>query len=729
MISSKINSNVLFNIYKSLFDNNHDACYALDLEGNFILCNNATTKIFGYTQDEAHGMSIASIIHGKDLKKALYYFNSVKDGNSENFEIAIINKNGIKVDLYITIIPIIIESQVCGLVGMAKDISSKKNLETLLNGQNKALEMIAKGAPFKDVLNTIIEDIEKTSDGGICSILLVDQNKKVLVNGASPNLPNKYIETINKGIKIGPKMGSCGAAAYSKQITIVSDIANDRRWKGFEYITSKYNLKACWSSPVYDNHDNVLGTFAMYYNEERTPNELDLQIIEKATYLTSLAIQHYQTEAKVNFMAYHDSLTGLPNRRLFHEKATEDMNKISDDKAETLGLMYIDLDRFKIINDSLGHIVGDMLLVEIAKRLKKCVQEDDIVSRLGGDEFAIVLNNVTKQNVSHIAQKILNSLSQPFIIEGHEIFISPSIGISLYSRKEENITELLRKADVAMYQVKKDGRNNYRFYDIVFDKETFNKLEIENQLRKALERNEFHLVYQPIIDLSEKRITGFEALIRWDHPFLGQVPPCSFIPIAEESGVIISIGEWVLRTACQQLKHWENNGFPPLTVSVNISIRQFYQPNFIDTITRTINETKINPNHLTIEITESMTMDVETVTTILNKFKKIGVAISIDDFGTGYSSLSYLNKLPIDTLKIDKSFINDITNSKNDKNIAITIIHMAKSLGLNVIAEGVETNEQIAILKQHSCNEAQGYLISKPLPVDEIKSFLTTFSF
>ncbi|WP_174726942.1 bifunctional diguanylate cyclase/phosphodiesterase [Mesobacillus harenae] len=719
---SFINYQNIFNIYKSLFDFNHDACYALDLNGNFILLNDAAGKLIGNTNEEVQ-KSFIPLIHEDRLEETLYAFKRVLQGNREEFRTAINDRAGNRKELSVTAVPIYIDHKINGVVGIAKDVTEKTNLATLLNGQNKVLEMIAKGSPCSDVLDNIIYVVEKVSNGGVCSIHLIDEAGQKLLRGSSPNLPAEYNEFIN-GIPIGPSIGSCGTAAYYKRRVIVKDIASDPLWNEYRGIALKHGLRACWSSPVLDNQQNVLGVFAMYYNKPCTPESWDKKIIEKATYLTSLVIQHYHAEEKINYMAFHDALTGLPNRRLFDERVNLAITNFEHTQDKMLGLMFLDLDRFKIINDSLGHNIGDLLLRDVAERLQTCLGDKDTPSRQGGDEFTILIETASRREIEKIAQNILDEVGRPYMTGGHEIFVTPSIGISLYPFDGEKASSLLRKADLAMYQAKKEGRNNFQFYDEKLAKKTFDRLELENELRKALAKDEFSLHYQPIINLSNNRITSVESLIRWNNEKLGMVMPKQFIPIAEETGMIIDIGEWVIRTACYQLKRWEEDGIQSLTISVNISIRQFYQPNLITMISNILKEAEIDPQNLTIEITESMTMDVETATFILCKLKTLGVNISIDDFGTGYSSLSYLKKFPIDYLKIDQSFICDITNSKNDESIATTILLMAKSLDLSVIAEGVETAEQLEILRRHYCQEAQGYLLGKPLPPLELEPFL-----
>ncbi|NRD79422.1 EAL domain-containing protein [Bacillus sp. BRMEA1] len=712
-------------IYKSLFDHNHDACYALDLEGNFILFNNAAVKITGYSKEEILQMSFIPLVKEECLEKTIKIFDDILQGNSSKFNASIKHKNGHMIDLYITAAPIYIDNKITGIVGTARDITEKNNIEKLLSGQNAVLEMIAKGYPISRIFESIIQLVEEVSDGGKCAILV--ENDKKLYLGSAPNLPQPYTDMLN-GVPIGPMEGSCGSAAYFKRPTFVSDIKNDPLWDHYRDIALENGLRSCWSSPVCDNQNGVLGVFAIYHDKPCVPADEHIQLIEKATHLTSLVIQHYRSEEKINFLAFHDELTKLPNRRFFNNKVNEAIKNKKNGKNEMLGLMFLDLDRFKLINDSLGHSVGDFLLKDVAQRITSCVRDQDLASRQGGDEFTILVHDINQMEAGIIAKRILEELSKPYCINGHEVYITPSIGISLYPLDGSNADELLRKADAAMYQAKKEGRNSYQFYQAEMDKKTYDRLELENELRKALDKNEFTLHYQPIINLSTNKVAGVEALIRWAHPRLGYVPPNRFIPIAEETGMIVSIGEWVLQTAIRQLKQMQSDGLLLSMISINISFRQFYQPNLINIVNQILEESGVDPNRITIEITESMTMDVESASTILHDLKKLGVKISIDDFGTGYSSLSYLKKFPIDYLKIDQSFIRDISKSNYDKNIAMTIILMAQNLGVGVIAEGVETAEQLEFLKLNNCTEAQGYLFSKPLSEKDLKQFLTESS-
>jgi diguanylate cyclase (GGDEF)-like protein len=610
----------------------------------------------------------------------------------------------------------------------AKVTAEKVTLEALLNVQTKVIGIMEeKQYSLVEVLDIINLQYEQVFIEGVCSILLVNQEEDFLFMGSAPNLPIEYCEHIDEILNRSSRNDE-GAPSHLKQRIVVSNIAEDPLWSDCKDRALQNGFKAWWSTPVYDHEQNFLGVFSILYPYYCSPSEQEIQMMEHAVKLIRLVIRHFHAQETINFLRFHDELTGLPNRKLFQEKVNIAISMYKKKFGKMIGVLYFDLNQFKLINDTLGHTIGDLLLKGVAQRLKECIRDKDIVSRQGADEFSVLIDFVTKHEVTIVANRIHQVLAKSFCIEGHEIFVTPSIGISLYPTDGKNAEELLRKADVARNQAKKEGSNTYQFYEPKWDEKTNERLLIENELRKALNKQEFKLHYQPIIDLATSKITGVEALIRWYHPKLGIVPPDRFIPIAEETGLIVSIGEWVLRTACYKMKYWQESDFSLSTISVNISIRQFYQPNFISEMEQILEEAGITPSCLTIEITESMTMDVEKTTTILKSLKAMGVNISIDDFGTGYSSLSYLKKFPIDYLKIDRSFIKDIDKSKDDENIATTILLMGQNLGLNVIAEGVETSEQLGILRHHNCNEAQGYLFSKPISDDELQELVEKLS-
>ncbi|MGG1631692.1 sensor domain-containing protein [Rossellomorea sp. NRS-1567] len=428
-----------------------------------------------------------------------------------------------------------------------------------------------------------------------------------------------------------------------------------------------------------------------------------------------------ETEKTIRTMAYYDSLTGLPNRNKFKKYLNESIREAPD---QSIAILFLDLDRFKVINDTKGHSTGDIILEKVAVRLKYVVEDKGIVFRQGGDEFIILLSNLNEKEVEETTSEVLHSFNSPIVIHEQEFFVTPSIGISMYPKDGEDQESLIKHADTAMYLAKDRGKNNYQFYFPELEKASSRNMELENGLRKVLELKQLTLHYQPKVDLETLDIIGVEALLRWEHPELGMVSPCEFIPLAEETGLIIPIGEWVLREACQQSKEWEKNWLGIIPIAVNISVRQIKDDGFVDMVKETLSELQFQPDRLELEITESIMQDFEKSTNVLNKLKKLGVIISMDDFGTGYSSLNNLRHLPIDSIKIDKSFVDDIMKDSNQVSIVKAIIDMSQNMNFTTIAEGIETENQVLFLKRNACQVGQGYHFSRPLPGPLLEMFL-----
>jgi len=430
-------------------------------------------------------------------------------------------------------------------------------------------------------------------------------------------------------------------------------------------------------------------------------------------------------ERHLAYLAYHDQLTELPNRELFHDRLNMAVLQAKRSQ-QNIAVLFIDLDHFKYINDTFGHATGDQLLQQVALKLASCLREEDTLARMGGDEFTVILQEFNnRQDVEMAARRILDALDTPFLVEHHALYVSASIGISFFPDDGNDASELMKRADTAMYSAKNDGRRRLHFFQASMEGYSLNRVAMEQHLRIALEQNEFIVFYQPQIDLNSGRVVGVEALLRWQRPGIGLIPPNQFIPLAEDTGLILPIGEWVLREACKQHKLWKNTRNINLRMGVNLSSHQFKQANLSTTVTNILKETGMNPKFLDLELTESVAMqDVYTSLRTLKTLKQAGVQISIDDFGTGYSSLSYLKQFPIDRLKIDQSFVADIASDPNSAAIVLAIIAMSHSLGLDVIAEGVETQEQLKFLNMHGCNEVQGYLLCRPMPAEEFSKFL-----
>ena len=428
---------------------------------------------------------------------------------------------------------------------------------------------------------------------------------------------------------------------------------------------------------------------------------------------------------RIEDLAYHDGLTALPNRALFNKLLSQSISQARRYHKQ-LAVAFIDLDRFKQINDTLGHEAGDQLLKEVASRLKNCLRESDIVARLGGDEFVVMLTDVTEEKyAATVAQKIITSIAEPFVLMGQDFRVTASIGISTYPLDGQDAQTLTKNADIAMYQAKEDGKNNFQFYSERLNANSLERLTLESGLRHALDRNEFELHYQAKRDMGNGRITGMEALLRWNHPDLGLLAPMTFIPVAEESGLIVPIGKWVLRTACLQNMTWQRLGLPHLSIAVNLTARQFSDEHLLHDVASILISTSMDAKLLELEIHESLLIhDIDKTLKILAGLKALGVRIAIDDFGAGYSSLSTLQRFPLDTIKIDRSFIRDVATPGKDGRLAEAIISMGKTLSLTVVAQGVENKEQADFLREHACDEFQGFYFNRPISAQRFTELL-----
>jgi len=525
---------------------------------------------------------------------------------------------------------------------------------------------------------------------------------------------NAYIIAINKGYTAitgfaeHEVSGTKPKALLNNEHEIWQTLINQGKWCG-EVTSNRKNLQ------IYQEWLTITAV--------NSPEGLTLNYVGVFTDITETK----RAQHRLNELVNHDPLTGLPNRRLLNELLEHGLKRAGRDNHQ-LALLFIDLDRFKIINDSLGHQVGDILLHEASTRISICMRDSDVVARFGGDEFVVMMDMIKNpKDASLVAQKIIDALAVEFIIDGKEIFISASIGISVFPSDGDSVGSLINAADVAMYQVKNKGKNNYCFYSDDLSKGALERFNMENQLRRALERDQFEVYYQPQVCLLSGDIIGAEALIRWHHPDLGLVSPAAFIPLAEETGLIVQIGEWVLRQAAQQVMQWIADGYAMQWVSINVSGVQIMRSNFADTVYGILVETDCNPATLELEVTESTVMqNTEYVIKTFDRIKQLGLRLAIDDFGTGFSSLSNLKRLPLDKIKIDQSFICGLPDDQNDAAIASAINAMALSLGLLVIAEGVETEAQAEFLKTMGCHEAQGYLYSRPLSALAFSQLLAT---
>jgi diguanylate cyclase (GGDEF)-like protein len=592
-------------------------------------------------------------------------------------------------------------------------------------GQGHVLELIARSTELEEVLDSLAHLVESQLEGMMVSILLLDEDGQHLSHGAAPSLPQAYTRLID-GVAVGPKVGSCGTAVYRQEPVIVTDIEQDPLWDEYRSIAAPYGFRACWSTPILSHERNVLGTLALYSSTVRSPTTIETQLIDMATQLAGIAIERQHTEKRIRYMGDHDALTGLPNRTLLEDRLRQAI-LYAQRYNRLVTVVFLDLDKFKLVNDSLGHSAGDELLKTVAQRMLECVRRTDTVVRLGGDEFVIILFDQPSNldGITPALHKIQEAILQPIQLSGHTLHVTCSIGLATYPADGIDTDTLLCNADAAMYRAKELGRNGYQFYTSEMNSKVKGKLVMQDGLRNAIKHDEFLLLYQPQVDLQSGQIIGVEALIRWQHPTLGIVSPVKFISQAEETGLIVPIGDWVIHTACRQNKAWQDAGRPPVTMSVNISARQFIERDLVGRVRHALQETGLEPRYLELELTESLIMqDLQQAINKMKELQTMGIRLSIDDFGTGYSSLAALKSFPIARLKIDQSFVRDLPDNENDRAIATAVISLGHKLNLKVIAEGVETEEQKIFLRENGCDEMQGYLFSKAVSAEEISQLL-----
>jgi diguanylate cyclase (GGDEF)-like protein/PAS domain S-box-containing protein len=549
------------------------------------------------------------------------------------------------------------DGEVCGLAGACLDITERKRAEVLEHDRGRILEQVAQDEPLPAILGRVAETLEhQRQDLRAC--LLLARNGQLMC-GAAPSLPADFAAAI-EAVPIASGVGAFASVVATGAPSLVADTAVDPDWRDLHALGERFQIRSCWSVPIVSANGGVLGTLSLFGPVPRAATEADRQLLESVCRLAAVAIDHRELTDKLSHQAQHDALTGLPNRLLFQDRLGQALAQ-AQRNGQKVAVIYMDLDRFKHINDTLGHSAGDALLRQAAARLDSCVRRSDTLARLGGDEFTVVLTELDDpRDAMRAAKNIIEAMRLPFIVDGRELFVTISLGISLFPDDGSDGATLMINADVAMYRGKELGRDNFQWFAAEMNVMARERMELEWHLRYAMQLDQLGLAYQPQCD-GAGRIVAFEALMRWWHPTLGTVPPSRFIPLAEDSGLIISMGEWALRKACAQAAQWRAAGHPTLRMSVNVSALQFNRPDWVETVRRALNDTQLAPEALELEITESLLLKSARETSAnLFELRKLGVGVAIDDFGTGYSSLSYLHKLPISTLKVDQSFVREI---------------------------------------------------------------------
>lgn len=678
--------------FRGLVESSSDWIWEVDADARYVYVSPKIKELLGYAPDEVTGKTPFDLMPPDEVERISPIFATLIAERKpfSSLENRNLHKDGRMVVLETSGVPIFgSDGAWCGYRGVDRDITERKRAETVIQESTQRLSLLFQQTPL--------------------AVIEWDTNFQVVAWNPAAEKMFGYARSDAMG-------------RHAMEL-ILPDSAKPHVAQTWEsLLTGEGGFRSANENVTKDGKT----IYCEWYNTPLRDN--DGQVIGVASLVQDVTEQRVAAE-RITYLAYYDDLTGLPNRMLFKDRLSQAFIE-ADRKERLVGVMLLDIDHFKDVNDTLGHEAGNVLLQAAAKRLQDCLRPSDTVARFGGDEFAVVLADVGHvDDVVQVAQHVVDGFKKPFDIFGHELFVTYSMGITLYPFDDINVENLLRNADSAMYAAKATGRNNYQFYAASMTARAKEHLELQTGLRHALDKGQFILHYQPQLEIESGRIIGVEALVRWQHPDKGMISPAEFIPVAEETGLIVPMGDWILRAACLQAKAWQEQGLPYVRMAVNLSARQFKDPLFSQRVLEILNETGLDPQYLELEVTESILVDgLESVSAVLQDFKRAGITIALDDFGTGYSSLSYLKRFPIDKLKIDQSFVRDVLKDINDASLVRAIIAMAQALGLRAIAEGVETQGQFDFLDAEGCDEIQGYHIGRPMPAEQVAESILKYS-
>ncbi|OQY18170.1 MAG: hypothetical protein B6I36_07570 [Desulfobacteraceae bacterium 4572_35.1] len=706
---------------QSLLDAIPNPVFYKDVTGKYLGCNKSYETLSGISRDNLVDRNANELIPKERAAAAIVEDEKVfATKKATTYASEVVCADGTSLNVLYNKAPFFDSSgEIGGLVGTIQDVTSLKEMESAIQGLIESTVGYTGAECYHRIASALCHWFD--ADCAIVAQLLGDGTLSLLAK-------------VKDGVLITREPLCMKGTPCEKVITDGACLFEDGLQEHFpdNALVNELEAQGYAGMPVHSHTGEIIGVLSVLSRQPIKRMERAEDVLTIMASRVSAELEREQSEQRLRenethleFLAYHDVLTELPNRQLFRDRLQHAISRASLSGSQ-VAVLFLDLDRFKKINDSLGHELGDQLLCEVANRLKRCAGDVDTVARLSGDEFAIIVDHVVGvENVIVIVEQIRKALSDVITIEDYKLFVTASIGVSLYPRDGETVVALLKGADAAMFEAKDLGRDNYRFYTAGLNERAGELLMLESALREAVELNRLVVYYQPQVDMINNTVVGLEALVRWIHPEQGIISPADFIPLAEETGLIVPLGEWVLHQACVQGREWQRNGYPKLNISVNMSARQFGQKNIVDVVKNILEKTGFSAEYLDLEITESVLMnDVDGAIDTMSKLQQLGVRLSIDDFGTGFSSLAYLKRFPIDTLKIDQSFVRDIVSNSNDAAIATTIVDLARNMNLGVIAEGVEHEEQRDYLQSHGCRLGQGYLFSKPLPPDAIEKKL-----
>lgn len=708
----------------SLVADTTDAAIVItDSHSRVVYCNGGFQRMFGWSLGEIQDRKMLELL-AQQTPIALFerVRTDLRQGRAARMEEVVTGKEGRRYWGKILCNPVMdAQGKWAYTVSVLLDITKTKVHEVL---HHRALQAMSRDLPLMQVLEVVCEEVERVAPEVSASILQVDE-QGLLHPMASPSLPFSYSSLLD-GVAIGPHVGSCGTAAWRKAPVVVTDISTDPLWAEYKDLILPLGYNVCWSTPILQKDGKVLGTFAFYYRENGpfVASSFHQQLVQACTDLCALAMEREIARERIQELAFYDALTGLPNRSLL-ETQVEQLLETAEQNAQRVVVLYLDLDRFKHINDSLGHATGDALLREVAARIRALARQGGVAGRLPGDEFIVAVPLRPEEEINSLIERWQAHLVRPLRMSGEEVDLSVSVGVAMSPQDGTAMSSLLHRAEMALHQAKAGGAGRVGFFSHELSRAAEERLALEKALREALQGGALQLHYQPQIELATGRLHGLEALARWNHPTLGSIPPARFIPLAEECGLMGAMGRWALDQACRQLVQWRREGLEVPAVAVNLSASNFHNLQLPAIVAQTLECHGLQASDLVVELTESILLDSNATTLqTIDRLHAHGVRLSMDDFGTGYSSLSYLRRLPITELKLDQSFVADLENEPTARALSAAILGIGSSLGLTVVAEGVETEAQKNILQEQGYAVVQGYFFARPMAPEQLAGWL-----
>ena len=715
--------------FEALIDASPLAIILRDAEGRVEKWNAAAERMFGWTEDELRGKPAPLFPRGREMEGLRNRELILRGETFADVEAVHVRKDGTPINVSMSAAPVHDASgKAVAYLTIVTDVTERKRAEQRQDLENAVTLLLADARSLEEAMPRVIQTLCQSLGFAYGARWIVDNKEVVMRCAESWCVPDPAVEEFRlmsvARVEMPGMPGGLNRRVWATSTSCwIANVEQDATLRRREFAVAA-GLQSAFAFPILVGGE-FYGVMEFFGRGTRARDERVVEVAQTVGIQIGQFVARKQAETNLQFFASHDPLTGLFNRGMFNQRLHQALAQ-AQRFERSLAVLFIDLDGFKVINDTLGHNAGDALLAEIAARLRATLREGDVIARMGGDEFVVLIEEFGEPvQIGEVAKKVLETVARPFMLQGQECQVTASLGISTYPEDGKDAQILVKNADIAMYRAKEQGKNNFRFYAPQMNVHLIERLSLESNLRRAIERNELLLLYQPKVGIRDGQVTGVEALVRWQHPTQGVISPSEFVPVAEDAGLITAIGEWVLHTACDQVRAWREQGLPLVRMAVNVSPRQFAQENLIHMVREALHRSGVDPARLELEITEAMVIrNPERAEKLLAQFKELGVRLAIDDFGTGYSSLNYLKRLPIDSVKIDRSLILDLPRSADAAALSRAVVAMAHSLNIRVTAESVETREQWEFLRELGCEEMQGNFFSAPVPADIVASIL-----